>query len=964
MKCWAIYILFVMGTVGVNAQQYKEIQPDSTDYYRQALELILNRNYEQGRSVLQQGLKFVKGEMREKSIQKIGLSWYFEGCILKLQNKNKEAYQCFINARKYFQEISDRKDEMSVLKQMAEIQKRFYLADEAMEKYREVVEIARQIPDTLMWIDAWKGQGTLLKDLGQWEEYVQLSLRLDSLMSDVRDANVQLELNYERGGNAQNLWGNYEMAESFYLKNLNLIPSLQEGVRNSQLFITSLRLCNLKMAQQKYAAALRYNTRCLAYYASEFEPTSAHRYSPYRNRASIFQKLGLRDSAFSCMDSLFKSHRLTSISMETVAEHYVQRGLLYASFKEYDRAIIDYGYADSLLSVHYPEDNERRMYILLATANCRYRKKNYAVAKQNYVHYAILCKSKYGDESIEYANALYFLANIKGFTDEKKNGCRDYSVAAALLKEMIKKQLRYLPTNARTKYWNGLSDRLWNMTAYAVKIGAKQDSFTRDAYNALVFSKGLLLESERSMRDLLRESGTQEDMMQYNKMLLLQSRLAEIEQTIGRNTESVDDLYSQIDHLDKQLANRCSFYGNYTQFLNIHYEDIKESLKDDEVVVDFADFELDSTRCYAAYMIRKEWEYPLLVPLFKQNQLDSLYDTIGHLTDRFYQYPYSPSLLNLCWEPLARYVRPNETIYYVPAGAFHQLALESVAIAPDSILNDKYHFVRLSSTRELYTRQSRAIVPTSAVLYGGLYYDVDLSVMNAESKKYDVSQLFALRGNSMIGDSIYQYLPMTREEVNNIADMLGHCRIDTTVYAGSSGTEESFFHLDGRAPQIIHLATHGFYYTPTTAGSVPRLAGYQDAMLLSGLIMSGGNAGWKGMMLPEGVQDGILTADNISRLNLKGADLVVLSACETGLGNTNSEGIFGLQRAFKKAGAQTLVMSLWRISDWTTKEFMVRFYKNLSENGWNKRKAFEDTKAFMRATYPEPFYWAGFIMLD
>lgn len=116
------YILFIMVTVGVNARQYTETEPDST-YYSRALELILKRDYEKARSVLHQGLTFATGEMRIKSIQKIGLSWYFEGCVLKLQNKNKEAYQCFIEARKSFQEISDKGDEMSVLKQMAEIEK-------------------------------------------------------------------------------------------------------------------------------------------------------------------------------------------------------------------------------------------------------------------------------------------------------------------------------------------------------------------------------------------------------------------------------------------------------------------------------------------------------------------------------------------------------------------------------------------------------------------------------------------------------------------------------------------------------------------------------------------------------------------------------------------------------------------------------------------------------------------------
>ena len=92
MRRWVTYILFIMATVGVNARQYTETQPDST-YYSRALELILKRDYEKARSVLHQGLTFATGEMRIKSIQKIGLSWYFEGCVLKLQNKNKEAYR-------------------------------------------------------------------------------------------------------------------------------------------------------------------------------------------------------------------------------------------------------------------------------------------------------------------------------------------------------------------------------------------------------------------------------------------------------------------------------------------------------------------------------------------------------------------------------------------------------------------------------------------------------------------------------------------------------------------------------------------------------------------------------------------------------------------------------------------------------------------------------------------------------
>ena len=130
--------------------------------------------------------------------------------------------------------------------------------------------------------------------------------------------------------------------------------------------------------------------------------------------------------------------------------------------------------------------------------------------------------------------------------------------------------------------------------------------------------------------------------------------------------------------------------------------------------------------------------------------------------------------------------------------------------------------------------------------------------------------------------------------------------------------------------------------------------------------MSGGNAAWLGKPLPQGVLGGILTANDIARLDLSQTDLVVLSACKSGQGKATAEGLYGLQRAFKKAGVGTLVMSLWNVSDKTASEFMVTFYERLtdSRNAWNKRKAFEETKELMRKKYPDPFHWAAFVMSE
>jgi CHAT domain-containing protein len=133
------------------------------------------------------------------------------------------------------------------------------------------------------------------------------------------------------------------------------------------------------------------------------------------------------------------------------------------------------------------------------------------------------------------------------------------------------------------------------------------------------------------------------------------------------------------------------------------------------------------------------------------------------------------------------------------------------------------------------------------------------------------------------------------------------------------------------------------------------------------LILAGAQKAWLGEPIPDNVEDGVLLAEEIATMDLTGTDLVVLSACETGLGEITSEGVFGLQRAFKKAGVQTLIMSLWKVDDNATSLFMRTFYKQWL-GGKSKHAAFLDAQAAVReckeSDYSNPYYWASFIMLD
>ena len=238
--------------------------------------------------------------------------------------------------------------------------------------------------------------------------------------------------------------------------------------------------------------------------------------------------------------------------------------------------------------------------------------------------------------------------------------------------------------------------------------------------------------------------------------------------------------------------------------------------------------------------------------------------------------------------------------------------------------------------------------------------------MAEEAKKYDLTDLLVMRGDMVRGDSIFCELPGSMQEIMQIETLLKANKWHVTPRMGMKGTEESFLSMHGKAPQLLQIATHGFYYTPERAANVDYLKGYSDAMMLSGIVLSGGNAAWRGKELPDGVLGGILTANNIARLDLSGTEMVVLSACQSGQGKATSEGLYGLQRAFKKAGVGTMVMALWSVSDKVTTEFMTTFYEQLASKQckWNKRQAFENAKSIIRKKYPDPFHWAAFVMLD
>ncbi len=891
------------------------------------------------------------------------LDLYVQGLKCLLAQQYDEALTLFEGALTGYRALGKRNGEIESLQKIAAVKMHLYDFAASKERYAEALALAKQAGDTSKQMELLKEMWSMADKAEDRGLMRTCSAAMDTLMEGVTDVKTKFAYCQLKGDEA-NGNGQIRLAEEWYKRAVDLAEGNEPGAEALNKDVAYLKLRDLYAYNGRYEESLVYARKCLVAYQEIMPPDDEDYYLPYFKLADIYCKMGDKAGCLASLDTLFTNIAiLTEPRKQSV--RYTTRATCLAYFGDYAEALADFRRADEALATKYPPADGDRVKLLPLIGGLENRLGNYEASEECYALYTGYIRQIYGAQSMEHINARIYLANAEGFAGHLAAGCIDYTEATAALKAMMKEHFPYMSATEQEGFWKPVSSLFTLMTPYALEAGERQSSFTRSCYDALVLSKAFLLASERTLFDVVKEKGTPEDMHDYMQLAAMKQRIKAWEKAYDQYADSILALSGQADRLSRLLAERCQGYGELTDFMDIDYEAVKRALHPDEVLIDFTDFVTEAEgRKYAAYLIDKHDDYPLLQPLFAERQIDSLGIT---RPDMYYQSDYAPDVLRLLWEPLQASVPEGTTVYYVPSQLLFQVSLESLPLGEGDRLGDHYRFVRLSSARELVKAQSAALAeePRSAVLYGGLQYDLQPAAMAAEAKKYDVPPLLAMRG-VLRGDSLFRELPGTRQEITKIDSILQAHKWQVTVRMGMEGTEESFLALHGHAPQVLQLATHGFYYTPDRAQAVDFLKGCSDAMSLSGIVLSGGNAAWLGKELPEGVLGGILTADNIARIDLSGTELTVLSACQSGQGEATSEGLYGLQRAFKKAGTGTMVMSLWSVSDAVTTDFMVTFYAQLAndENRWNKRKAFEATKALIRLKYPDPFYWAAFVMVD
>jgi CHAT domain-containing protein len=534
----------------------------------------------------------------------------------------------------------------------------------------------------------------------------------------------------------------------------------------------------------------------------------------------------------------------------------------------------------------------------------------------------------------------------------------------------IVNNFREMTSNERRFLWIENQDIITeNMYPYCSMSG-DYTLFQDLSYDGSLFSKSLLLNSELSLNTLIQENGDTKTIALFKQLKSLDEDIV-----IEKNKEKQKSLEQKQQALERELMQRSQIYGDYTHNLTVKWQDVQETLTDNDIAIEFVDFNpiifdtiVPTNRTYAALLLKKGWEHPKMVRLFRKGELDSLalqkdskiFMNADMETDQNMIYE-SAALGNLIWSPLEEYLQGIKNIYFAPSGILHQLAVEYLPTGKGN-MQERFNLFRLSSTRQLAVKKQDN-EQNKTILYGDLDYG-SKSTKNLLASANDSEDLSEITMRKVIDElslSNVEIAPLkyTKEEIENINGLLSKNGMASTVFSGTAGTETSFKTLSGQKIKRLHIATHGFYLPDEEKSESSK----EDMSLYrAGLFMAEN--------IKSTTDDGILTAKEIAQTDLRGLDLVVLSACQTGLGEVTGEGVFGLQRGFKKAGARTLLMSLWSVNDEATAIMMSRFYEYFL-SGKSKREAFLSAQNDLRnyekngrKIFDKPQFWAAFILLD
>lgn len=604
-------------------------------------------------------------------------------------------------------------------------------------------------------------------------------------------------------------------------------------------------------------------------------------------------------------------------------------------------------------------------------------KGNYNTAEPLYEKALEIRKEIFGLNHMDYIESLNNLAVIKS-----KLGKYDISESLFLktidaIKENNFLTFNFLSEKEKELYFKKWNNNFSNFYSFALKRKEQSLNISSEVYNSVITNKGLLLKSSTAMRSFILASSDTTLKKLYSQWSSLKKEISKLNSSeLSKRKKDPEILEKQANDLEKELVKRYSALGDINRLQNLKWLDVKKSLKKGEAAIEFIHFkegEKNDSTTYCALIINHKSIHPEMVKLFDEKDLIKILGAKSETSESYITGIYgkrnitNTQLYDLIWKPLETNLKGVKTIYYSPTGLLHKISFATLSKSKDSYLCDNYRLELKGSTANIATTSNFDFNDhPNFCVFGDIQYDTPETLR-------DTTALIT-----------WPYLEGTKIESEKVVSILRSSNLNTDYINGKNATEAEF-KIKAPLSNVVHVATHGFFFPDPDAysyiekqdSSIKETRAYRggekavgiynfvinkNPLMRSGLVFAGANEVW---VREEGQEkeDGVVTAQEVANLDLRNTNLVVLSACETGLGDIKgTEGVYGLQRSLKMAGVKYVIMSLWQVPDAETVEFMHKFYTKFVRTK-SIKSSFYETQNEMRKKY-DPFYWAAFVLLE
>jgi len=513
----------------------------------------------------------------------------------------------------------------------------------------------------------------------------------------------------------------------------------------------------------------------------------------------------------------------------------------------------------------------------------------------------------------------------------------------------------------KTKFWAEIQPKFITFYNFAAKYQNEIPEISSYVYNYHIQTKALLLNSSRKVKNRILSSENTQLIIKYQELQDMKSYISKLytltNEELNERKINLDSLIDVSENLEKELTNLSSDYKLTSEQKKLTYYSISQTLNDIDAVVEiirvekYSNLKITDSIFYIALVIKKQQKLPEMTVFEEGNKMETDYISQYHKAimngkkmEVFYGY---------FWEKIEKLTSKQTNIYLSVDGIYNQLNVNTIQYPDGNYLIDKKLVYYLTNSKDVIELKQNLEVKDNvwertAVLIG--FPDYNLGMPE--------------------GFSVVSLLPGTKVEVENLNKIMLNNKWTTSLLMQKDATETALKKIDN--PYVLHIATHGYFLETSkindeenrSFGVEPTRA-LENPLLRSGILLAGADKTMLNFNVDDNKSsdDGILNAYEAMVLNLDKTKLVILSACQTGLGDIKTgEGVYGLQRAFQIAGAQTIITSLWAVSDDGTQDLMTAFYKNWLSSG-NEYEAFRKAALEIKTKYKYPYYWGAFVLV-